>query len=81
MNAPNALGQTPMHRAASLGHLEIVKCLVSANSMTPNFLGRTPIHCAASYGHLEIMKILVGLTEDPNLPYQDNIFGDIIFKF
>ena len=54
-----------MHVAASNGHLETAKLLLSVNS-TPEYLnsvdksfGRTALTFAAMKGHLEIVKLLI----------------------
>ena len=52
-------GQTPLHRAARSGHLDICKILLEnimdKNPITNN--GWTPLHYAAKSGHFEVCKI------------------------
>ena len=55
---------TPIHRAAYRGHLEILKFLTENNGganfvNAKNSNGMTPIHNAVSMGHLEIVKYLI----------------------
>ena len=77
--APNNLGETPIHIAATNGHLEIVKLLVAhtdpTSVMTFNQLGYNPIHMAATNGHLNVIKFLVAYTETPNVnaPFQHTL--------
>ena len=56
-----------MHGAASGGHLEVVKYLVTVEggcdpNITDNY-GWNALHCAASGGHLEVVKYLVTVEE------------------
>ena len=50
-----------IHRAAYMGHLEIVKFLTEngGNVNAKNNVGATPTHNAISKGHLEIVKLLI----------------------
>ena len=55
---------TPIHKAAYRGHLEILKFLTENNGganfvNAKNSNGMTPIHNAVSMGHLEIVKYLI----------------------
>lgn len=56
-------GATPLHHAASGGHVETARLLLEhgadVNAMTLEFCGMTPLHCAAEQGHLETAKTLV----------------------
>ena len=63
-NAPNKLGDTPIHCAAYYGHTEIVKILapLTNNHNAPDVNGMTPIMWARKEGHTEIVKILALLT-------------------
>jgi len=56
------LGWTPLHFAASAGHKEIVKLLVSkvADANTKVEHGFTPLHYASWYGHKEVVELLIG---------------------
>ena len=61
-------GYTPLHMAAELGHLDIVKCLAkhleNKNPAMKN--GETPIYHAAGKGHLEIIEYIAQYVEDKN---------------
>ena len=59
-NAANFKGNTPIHLAASAGHLEVVRILASLtkNPNSSNANGKTPAQLAAEKNHLEIVKIL-----------------------
>lgn len=64
VNAPDALGRTPLHFAAVNGHLEVVKALishsrqaVSLNSRDAN--GNTPLHLAVTSNHVPVVLILL----------------------
>ncbi|KXZ42427.1 hypothetical protein GPECTOR_147g11 [Gonium pectorale] len=54
-------GRTPLHYAASKGHLEGVKGLlwVGADVHAADEVGRTSLHYAASEGHKEVVKALL----------------------
>ncbi|CAK9253192.1 unnamed protein product, partial [Sphagnum jensenii] len=59
--AADNIGDTPLHRAAEKGHLDVVKYLVEkgADVKAANKYGYTPLHWAASSGKLDIVKYLV----------------------
>ena len=61
---------TPIHFAAQVGNLDMVKHLATYtdNPNSRNIYGWTPIYYAAHYGHLEIIKFLVNFTDSPNAP-------------
>lgn len=58
-----------LHRAAILGHVEVVKTLLEADA-NPNLVdvtGKTALHYACSKGHVEIIKILLDHKANPEL--------------
>ena len=59
-NAPDKLGETPIHIAAMRGHTEIVKILapLTDNPNAPIKNRVTPIYKAEINGHTEIVNIL-----------------------
>lgn len=53
-----------MHSAANVGHLEVVRLLLSVGAayvLTPD--GLSPLHVAAHEGHVEVAKVLL---QEPN---------------
>ena len=50
VNTSTKAGNTPLHRAAVSGHVEILEYLISlgADANLPNFSGNTPLHLATS---------------------------------
>ena len=55
-------GNTPLHYAASYGHMEVIKFLISNSISTleiTNNDGQNAIYVAATEGHLNIIKYLV----------------------
>eukprot|EP00899_Mesostigma_viride_P022180 jgi/Mesvir1/3146/Mv16313-RA.3 len=61
MNVADNVGQTPLHRAAQAGHLNIVQRLVAngANMEAKDTDDYTPLHIASWYGHLDAVEHLV----------------------
>jgi ankyrin repeat protein len=55
------LGDTPLHKAASQGHDDILQLLLNhgASVDTVNYLGFTPLHRAAIHGHDGILQLLL----------------------
>jgi ankyrin repeat protein len=66
MEAKTAAGETPLHSAASHGHVEAVKALVAlgADMEAKGAVGATPLHTAAANGHVEAVMALVALGAD-----------------
>ncbi|PON53342.1 Transmembrane protein, partial [Trema orientale] len=60
-------GWIPLHHAASLNYLEIVKLLLEKDKYTAylaNYEGMTALHIAASYGYCKIMKEILSRSPD-----------------
>jgi hypothetical protein len=66
MEARTADGATPLHYAATNGHVEALKTLVAlgADMEAKSAKGGTPLHEAACYGHVEAVQALVALGAD-----------------
>ena len=61
-------GQTPLHSAANVGHMEVVRLLLSVRAAyisTPD--GLSPLHVAAHEGHLGVAKLLLDLDRHSEL--------------
>ena len=63
---------TPMHLAASRGHVEAVEFLLKngANLNAADSTGMTPLHVAAKQGFGEVVKLL--LSREPDLNIKDS---------
>ena len=58
----NKYGDTPLHRAAAGGRLDIVQYLISERGCDPmsrGWHGRTPLHDACHTGRLDVVKYLM----------------------
>ena len=64
----NHLGWTPLHYAASKGHVEVVKYLLSIGAMpnAPAPDGTSPIMMAARSGSLDAVQVLLNAGADPS---------------
>lgn len=65
----NCCGWTPLHFAASNGHLEVLLELIEppdSSRGTPDHLGFTPLHEAIRHHHIDCVKALV--TPGPSWP-------------
>ena len=74
LTAPDRDGNTPLHEAASSGHLPMLKGLVKklaecraySNEINKkNSLGNTPLHLAFQFDHPSIVKLLVRQGANP----------------
>ncbi|AYP74293.1 ankyrin repeat protein [Fowlpox virus] len=63
----NNCGETPLHRAASVGSLEVVDVLLSygAKVNAKDIIGTTPLMCGSAY--TDIVKLLIGKGADINI--------------
>jgi ankyrin repeat protein len=66
-------GLTPLHLAASEGHLDICQMLLERNAdvRVHDDSGDTPLHLAASSNHLEIARILLKYNAEVNSRNED----------
>jgi ankyrin repeat protein len=68
LNARDEVGSTALCRAATLGHLDVVACLVEAGASINlgNASGNSPLHLACYESHKEIAILLLkkGASED-----------------
>jgi ankyrin repeat protein len=72
--AGGSFGNTPLHKAAMHGHVEVVQLLLgehSADVNLKNIDGYTPLHLAALIGHIEEVRILLEHSADSNLKNAD----------
>jgi len=62
-------GKTPLHKAASGGHVAVAKLLLEhgADIHARDNANWTPLHFAASKGHAEVLKLLLKHGADPNI--------------
>jgi ankyrin repeat protein len=71
----NKTGWTPLHYAATHGHLKVIRQLLDAHAYidaeSPN--GTTPLMMAAYYGTPEAVKLLLDSGADPMLKNQQNL--------
>ena len=53
-------GFTPLHEAASSGHLDISELIIGDD------FGYTPLHLATIHGHFDICKLIIGNIQNKN---------------
>lgn len=61
INAPDYMGQIPLHYASAHGHLFILELLLKngADIALCDLEGMSPLHHAASFGHADAVKMLM----------------------
>jgi ankyrin repeat protein len=73
-DAEDGFGNTPLHRAAMHGHIEVARLLLrehSAEINRRNIDGYTPLHLAALIGHLGEVRILLEHSAGSNIKTAD----------
>ncbi|KAH8413406.1 hypothetical protein KR009_010891 [Drosophila setifemur] len=81
VNAVTKAGATSLHRAAMMGHLDIVKLLAEhrANLLLQDECGQSALHRAATRGHLEVCRFL--LEKQPKLKLVEDKKNKIAFEY
>lgn len=72
----DAAGNTPLYWAASTGHIDCVKELLSLPNSAinaQNKMGETPLHISASHGHLNIVSLLLKNGANPFIKNNYNL--------
>lgn len=72
VNSRNQEGITPLHNAAQIGHLVMVRYLIEnkAEIVCYDNSGDTPLHLAARKNHLDVVKFLTEKVKD--YPFKEN---------
>ena len=73
VNAKDEDSETPLHEAASKGHLDVVKALLAkgAEVDAKNKYGKTPLLFAAWHDHLDVVKALLSKGAEVNAKTKD----------
>jgi hypothetical protein len=72
-NVRDEYGSTPLHKAASRGHVDIARLLLEygADPNVRDEYGWTPLHNAAYRGHVDVVALLLEHGADPNIQNKD----------
>jgi ankyrin repeat protein len=74
VEANDRYGNTPLHKAAMHGHIEVIKLLLQEHTVEinrKNIDGYTPLHLAALIGHLEEIHILLEYSANSTIKNAD----------
>uniref|UniRef100_A0A1I8I1A6 Poly [ADP-ribose] polymerase n=1 Tax=Macrostomum lignano TaxID=282301 RepID=A0A1I8I1A6_9PLAT len=72
--------QTPLHVAASRGHMDVLELLLKlgAKPNSPDRSGHTPLHAAAGAGHTAACRLLLAYGADPTVHSLDGHSADSV---
>lgn len=65
----DSLGQSMLHKAAQLGHVEMLMLLLERTDAKPEIVNNqlaSPLHLACRSNHLNVVKFLIGCGVDVN---------------
>ena len=68
VNFPDSLGKTPLRRAVTFNHGEMIDLLLinGANPAQSDYLGQTPLHICASHTNREALQRILGHVRNTN---------------